>query len=332
MATRKTGIRIRPGDAVKSAAAALSVLLAAACASAPPAPNAAAEGFVTVEPGVRVAYRIVGSGPETLVTPWPSGSPALDRLARDGSRRVISYSPRGRLGSDAVDATKVSFENEIADLEAVRKHFGLERMLLLGWSHYGMMTAVYTIRHPDRVSRLVQMTPGTPRRTPYLEEGMKTMAARADVAAQARLEERRKAGEFEGNPENYCREDRRVSLVAFVADPRVVEKLELDSCRFKNEQAESQGAWWGALFGSMGDWDYRREAAALAVPRLVIHGEKDFIPFGGSREWAAANPNARLLVIPGVGHFPHVEKPDVFFPAVEQFLSGGWPPDAVAVP
>ena len=315
-------------------AAIFLILSSVACASSthPSAQPASppAEGFVTVEPGVRVAYRIVGSGPETLVTPWPSGSPGLDRLAV--GRRVIYYNPRGRLGSDPVDPSKVSFENEVADLEAVRKHFGLERMMLLGWSHYGMMTGVYTIRHPDRVSRLVQMTPGTPRRTPYLEEGMKTMRERADAAGVARLEERKKAGEFTGKPDALCREDRRVSLAAFVADPRDVEKLELDSCRFVNEQGEAQEKWWGALFGSMGDWDYRREAAALSVPRLVVHGEKDFIPFGGSREWVSGNPNARLLVIPNVGHFPHVEAPETFFPAIETFLSGGWPEGAVTVP
>jgi proline iminopeptidase len=309
-----------------------SLGLTVACAStAPPFAAGPNEGFVTVEPGVRVAYRIVGSGPDTLVTPWPSGAPGLDRLARSG-RRVIYYNPRGRLGSDSVDPAKVSFENELADLEAVRKHFGLDRMMLLGWSHYGMMTAVYTIRHPDRVSRLVQMTPGTPRRTPYLDEGMKTIRERVDGAAWTRLEERKKAGEFASNPDALCRENRRVTLAAFVANPRDVEKLELDSCRFANEQVEQQDKWWGALFGSMGDWDYRREAAALAVPRLVVHGEKDFIPFGGSREWVAGNANARLLVIPNVGHFPHVEAPDTFFPAVERFLSGAWPEGAVTIP
>jgi proline iminopeptidase len=315
---------------VKNVLVTLALLAATACASVPPTVDAPSEGFVTVEPGVRLAYRIVGSGPETLVTPWPSGSPGLDRLAT--GRRVIYYSPRGRLGSDPVDPAKISFENELSDLEAVRRHFGLNRMMLLGWSHYGMMTAVYTIRHPDSVSRLVQMTPGTPRRTPYLEEGIKTMTARADAAARARLEERRKAGEFEGNPEAFCRENRRVSLVAFVADPRDVEKIELDSCRFANEQSEQQGAWWGALFGSMGDWDYRKETRALAVPRLVLQGEKDFIPMEGSREWVAGNPNARLLVIEGAGHFPHLEKAEVYFPAVEKFLSGGWPKGAVAIP
>ena len=315
---------------MRKAALLLLVVGGMACSTTPAAPPVPSEGFVTVEPGVRVAYRIVGSGPETLVTPWPSGSPDLDRLAV--GRRIIYYSPRGRLGSDPVDASKVTFENEVADLEAVRKHFGLERMMLLGWSHYGMMTAVYTIRHPDRVTRLVQMTPGTPRRTPYLDEGMNTMRERSDLPALERLDVRKQAGEFASNPEGLCRENRRLTLKAFVVDPKTVEKLELDSCRFPNEQAERQEQWWGALFGSMADWDYRREAAALSVPRLVIHGEKDFIPFGGSREWVAGNANARLLVIPNVGHFPQIEAPEVFFPAVEKFLSGGWPEGAESVP
>ena len=314
---------------MKRAIFALAVLGGFACASSSRT-TAPAEGFVAVEPGVRVAYRIVGSGPETLVTPWPSGAPGLDRLA--SGRRVIYYNPRGRLASDPVDPAKISFENELADLEAVRRHFGLERMMLLGWSHYGMMTAVYTIRHPERVSRLVQMTPGAPRRTPYLDEGMKTVRERVDGAAWTRLEERKKSGEFASKPDALCRENRRVTLAAFVADPRDVEKIELESCRFANEQAEQQDRWWGALFGSMGDWDFRTEARALSVPRLVLQGEKDFIPIEGSREWVAGNPNARLLVIENAGHFPQLEKPDVFFPAVEAFLRGGWPEGAVALP
>ncbi|HEV8610178.1 MAG TPA: hypothetical protein VGS98_08945, partial [Thermoanaerobaculia bacterium] len=56
------------------------------------------------------------------------------------------------------------------------------------------------------------------------------------------------------------------------------------------------------------------------------------IPMGGSREWVQGNPNARLLVIEGAGHFPHVEKPEVYFPAVEKFLSGSWPKGAVTIP
>ena len=314
---------------MKHCAVVFVLLGAIACASSPGPVTAAREGFVTVEPGVRLAYRVVGSGPGTVVVPWPDASRDLDRLAN--GRRLILYNPRGRVASDAVDPSKVSFENELSDLEAVRKHFGLESMMLLGWSHYGMMTAVYTIRHPERVSRLVQMTPGGPRRTPYLDEGMKTIRERVDGGAWSRLQERRKSGEFTSNPAALCRENRKVTLAGFVGDPRDVAKISHESCRFPNEWLEAQDRWWGALFGSMGDWDYRREARELPMPRLVIQGERDFIPAEGSREWVARNPNARLLVIAGSGHFPHVEKPEVYFPAVERFLSGSWPEGAVAV-
>jgi proline iminopeptidase len=315
---------------VKNVLACVLVPFALSCASAHRAVRVPPEGFVTVEPGVRVAYRIVGSGPETLVVPWPDATHDIDRLAH--GRRLILYNPRGRVASDLVDPSRVSFENELADLEAVRRLFGLERMMLLGWSHYGMMTAVYTIRHPERVARLVQMTPGGPRRTPYLDQGMKTIRERVNGDDWTRLEERKKAGEFAGKPDALCRENRRVTLAAFLADPRDVSKISDEVCRFATEQAENQDKWWAALFGSIGDWDYRGDARALTMPRLVIQGEKDFIPMDGSREWVQGNPNARLLVIPGAGHFPHLERPDLYFPAVEKFLSGGWPDGAVTVP
>jgi len=301
----------------------------APAASNPSAASAATEGFVTVEPGVRLAYRIVGAGRDVLVVPWPSASSELDLLAK--GRRVLYYNPRGRLGSDSVDASKVTFENELKDLEAVRRHFGLDKMMLLSWSHYGMMTAVYAIRNPQRVSRLVQMTPGGPRRNPYLAEGMAAMARLADAAAKAKLEERKKAGEFANDPAALCRENRKVSLTAFVANPADVAKIELDSCRFANEQEANQNKWWEALFGSMGNWNYQKEARALTVPRLVIHGEKDFIPLDASYAWAADTPNAKLLLVRNAGHFPHVEQPVVFYPAVETFLSGEWPKSAVDI-
>jgi pimeloyl-ACP methyl ester carboxylesterase len=35
-----------------------------------------------------------------------------------------------------------------------------------------------------------------------------------------------------------------------------------------------------------------------------------------------------LIVLEDAGHFPFIERPDVFFPAVDAFLDGEWPPEA----
>ena len=309
----------------------LVFVLVAALSAAVPASAAATEGFVDVEPGVRLHYFRVGEGKQAIVAPM--GSWLLDPLTplARADRTLILYDTRGRGRSSLVDASKVSFANEVSDLEAVRRHFGLDTMALMGWSHYGMMTAVYTIQNPGRVTRLVQITPGTPRSEPYLAEGMTAMNGRVDAAALQAAEEKQKAGGFP-DAAAYCRALKKARRAAFYANPAAASRMTFDECALATELPAAQGPWWDALFSSMAPWDYVAQARASKVPRLVIQGEKDFIPAGGSREWAQGNPDARLLVMPGIGHHPFVEDPAAFFAAVNTFLDGGWPAGAVAVP
>lgn len=79
------------------------------------------------------------------------------------------------------------------------------------------------------------------------------------------------------------------------------------------------------MFNSVGTYDVRSELRGLKVTRLVIAGGKDFIPMAASREWVEGMPEARLLVLPGVGHFPHVEAREALIAALKTFLDGGWP-------
>ena len=44
--------------------------------------------------------------------------------------------------------------------------------------------------------------------------------------------------------------------------------------------------------------------------------------------WTTALPNARILRLKETAHFPHAERPQIVFPAMETFLRGGWPRDA----
>jgi proline iminopeptidase len=86
----------------------------------------------------------------------------------------------------------------------------------------------------------------------------------------------------------------------------------------------------GAMLASLGDYDWRARLAGVTVPVLVIHGTKDPIPLDAAREWAAGFPDGRLLTIQNSGHFPWIEQPGTFFPAIETFLGGSWPTAARA--
>ncbi len=79
---------------------------------------------------------------------------------------------------------------------------------------------------------------------------------------------------------------------------------------------------------SLGDWDWRSALTTVPAHTLVVHGTVDPIPIASARAWAAALPHARLIALAGVGHFPYLEAPTRFFPAVRAFLADGWPDDA----
>jgi pimeloyl-ACP methyl ester carboxylesterase len=288
------------------------------------------ERYAMTPDSVRLYYRIAGTGAETVLAPFALfHESALDLLARRG-RRIVTYDPRGRGRSDSVPPEKVSLDKLLLDLETIRQAVGAERVALIGWSGGGMENFVYTLRNPHRVTRLVQLAPVAPRFEPYGPLMMRDRAVRTDSAAKGRLDRRIEAGEFRNDPAGLCRAQAALTGPALFADPAHPPTTP-DVCRFTNEYPEHLGPYFQALFKSLDGFDWRDSLAAVTIPRLVIHGARDNTPLAGNKEWVAGQANARLLVIDGAGHWPHYERPGVTLRAIDAFLSGTWPPAAIAL-
>ena len=61
---------------------------------------------------------------------------------------------------------------------------------------------------------------------------------------------------------------------------------------------------------------------SITVPTLLIWGEKDaFIPVGNAQDYLKAMPQAKLVTLPGVGHVLHEEAPQASVQVVLDFLS-----------
>ncbi len=61
-------------------------------------------------------------------------------------------------------------------------------------------------------------------------------------------------------------------------------------------------------------------------------GDRDNFSVEGAREWVAGQPNARILVLEGVGHWPQYERPGETIDAIDHFLKGRWPARSQAIP
>ncbi|MFN2422121.1 MAG: alpha/beta fold hydrolase [Gemmatimonadota bacterium] len=114
-------------------------------------------GWVETADGVRLRYDAVGTGSDVVLIPHGFAlREDLQRLARE-DRTLVFYDSRNRGRSDTVeDSTKITVQGDMLDIEAVRKEFGVEQVSLVGYSVYGMLTALYATEHPQGVRRLAR--------------------------------------------------------------------------------------------------------------------------------------------------------------------------------
>jgi proline iminopeptidase len=282
------------------------------------------QGFLEVEPGIRIHYSVHGSVGPAIVVPngsWVAGP--LHPLAP--GRRIVSYDLRNRgLSSPVEDKTRLGVSFDVADLEAVRRHLGLERPAVIGHSYASAVALLHALDHPRAVGALVLVGAFATRRRPWHESEMPSLGEMIRPPGSTRLGALRAGKVHRTDPRSYAREwMRHYLLPQQVARKENVDLVPLDACDLPNEFPERWiPDWLERVYPSLGDWDWRPRLPSLDVPVLLVWGETDRGPPEVEREWLAGLSEGQMLAVPGAGHWPFCENPDVFFPAVEQFLAG----------
>lgn len=292
------------------------------------------EGFVFVRPELQLYYKLVGEGKRTLVIPNANWLGNL-LLPLAETHRLLFYDPRGRGRSSAVtDGRRLSLEDDVADLEAVRRDFGLSRFALLGASYHAAVTSLYALEHPERVERMLLVCPITPFVPGEWAQELPGVEVLTFPPGVPRLAELREQGVDREDPVTYCRAWFNYFLLpAQMGELSAAAQFPLDEiCSFPNEWPQStMRLYFRFILPKMGSWDFRPRLARLSFPLLVIQGTDDLVPTEASREWAAHAADARFLPIEGAGHHPYIERPDELFSAARSFLAGAWPEAAQAL-
>ncbi|HVQ38459.1 MAG TPA: alpha/beta hydrolase [Pyrinomonadaceae bacterium] len=300
------------------------------------------EGYLPTSDGVRIFYKVVGSGAETLVAVHggPGNSltsilPDLEPLAK--KRTVIYYDQRGNGRSSLTkDRAKLSISKHIADLEALRVHFKLDQMTLLGNSWGGLLVSYYAAAHPDKVQRMILHSPSPPMKgfLVELEQEIESRVGRllnADQIKRYRVVSNRLDWAKSSDPRATCREFFQLLFPTYVSKPESAKLLKGDVCSGSEQAVRNQMVVNMQIWNSLGDFNLLPSLSVVKAPVLVIHGAADPIPVKASETWANGFPNARLLIIKGAGHIPQIEQPEIFFEAVETFLKGSFPANAKTV-
>lgn len=280
------------------------------------------ESFRTAD-GRTLSYRREGSGPVVVCHPGGPGFSSRyfgDLAGLGASFELIMLNPRGSEGSDRpADPRAYTTEDYVADLEELRGHLGLDRMLLLGHSHGGVAAQAYAAAHTDHVEKVVlasTLARFAEEQHAAMEAGIQAKAGEPWYAdAKAALEDEQ-AGRFETDEELGALALREFPF--YFARYGDAERAYLDTLRGEVPVADALLLFNNEVFTT---FDLRPALPRITAPTLVITGEDDFITGPACAADFAAIPDQRTVILPACGHFTFVEARDRFRDEVTAFLS-----------
>jgi proline iminopeptidase len=298
------------------------------------------EGTVQGAESVRLFYRVVGRGADTVVL--LHGGPGsgmregydLEQLTESGYTLVM-YDQRGTGQSELVTTpSKLTIAAHVADLEAVRRHFGLRRLSLIGLSWGAAIALHYAVAYPSSVDRIVFLSPTPPTGLDFLRrfarlDSLRTPETRARLRAIDSL--------WSSAPDSLlaplCRESLALSGTVYQEGGPDARGPRGDVCAYPADVLRNRRIARIAPLSALGvEYDFAAALGRVSRPVLVIEGEKSRLPLEPARFWAQHPPNARLLLIPKAGHRAWLDRPSQLFEALDEFLQGDWPQRAEKIP
>jgi esterase len=268
--------------------------------------SAYVDKFVTVN-GLRIHYLDWGAaGKPTFIMLHGIGRVAhsFDHIAPqfNSDYHVLAIDMRGHGDSGWSPEGAYLVEDYVKDLEGLAEQLNLRNLTLLGNSTGGRVVQVYAGLHPDRVSRLVVEDVG-PQRTNEI------------ASAFARRVQQEDNG--------WASEDELVASL-MRGGGKISESLQRNYAHFGSKRRDDGRIIWkrdpNLVKGFVPTelWQY---VSKIKCPTIyVLGGASTIVTMEAQERLKGTLPDVRIVTMPGLGHYPHLEEPVEYARIVREFL------------
>lgn len=283
------------------------------------------EGWVELDDGASLWTVTEGSGsPIVWCHGGPGGTDVLAPVSEMLTDVVLGHRYEQRACGRSSGGPPYTMARSVADLEALRQHWGHERWAVAGHSFGAGLALAYGLEHPDRTTAVIYLSgmthlAGDP---DWHQQYQRARFERIPAHLRDRYVALHQHRETLKSPDPALEAElRQIGLSTDFADPRIAEQfrqqLEQTFPTVNDHVNRELGADYKHFFAMPGT---RQRLRAFNVPVLLVHGAADPRPVAAVRALAAELPDNRVVVFKDVGHWPFWEARDALRQTLLEFL------------
>jgi proline iminopeptidase len=237
----------------------------------------------------------------------PAFTPLTTRL------QLVYFDHRGQGRSDPADPTTYTLDENVEDMEALRRYLGLGSIVSIGTSYGGMVAMAHAARYPDAVSHLVLIV--TAAHSGFVNR------AQAIVRERGTPEQQAVCDKLWGGGFRSAEEMRQYYAVMGPLYARRYDAASGEAGRLRTiHSPEALNRAFGPD-GFLRNFDLRPELPQITAPTLVLAGRHDWIcPPEFSEEIAHLISGADLRVFEHSSHSIRNDEPEAMVDAICGFV------------
>jgi len=234
--------------------------------------------------------------------------PLSDRM------QLVFFDHRGQGRSARGDVSKYVLDENVEDMEALRRHLGLGPVISIGTSYGGMVAMAHAARYPNAVSHLVLIV--TASHAGFHERAREIVAARGNAEQQAAA-----ADLWAGRLDTIEKLQRYYDIMGPLYSLRY-DPIAAQSMRGRAILAPDAITKAFAPDGFLRTFDLRPELPSITAPTLILAGRHDWIcPPEFSEEIHRLIEGSTLRIFEHSSHSIRNDEPDLLRSTISEFVS-----------
>lgn len=227
--------------------------------------------------------------------------------------QLVFIDHRGCGRSKKTKQSDYTMENNIEDIEALRKHLGLDRICMLGTSYGGMVAQGYAIRYPGHLDKLILVATAPSHQS--LDEAKHYMKEHG-TPKQITMSETLWNGAFKNSKHIEKFFQITESLYSVLARRKKKKTTNVKSQTIWSHEALNQG-----FKTFLRTFNYVSKLKKIKTPTLILAGADDWICSANQSKIIAKNiPHSTLKIFKNCGHAIAVDAHKQYIKVIKKFL------------